>query len=307
MNRKEFFKTSALGLAAAAAASAPVTLLSSCAEDRKPCCSNCDTPLRISFQEGTGIGESLNEKFDYMDSLGVVGFEPGGRNLMQRVPEIKEALSSHSNISVSAICAGFQGFILAEDPAQKALFDTTMREIVCAAGELGSTGVIMVPAFNSQLPCLPNNQQTWDYLCSELHELGEFALEHGTTVILEPLNRKEAFYMRHVGVAAAIARDSQSKGVKAMGDFWHMKEEASDYGALWSAGPEYLQHVHIASRGKRRMPGEDGELDNYVDGFRALKEMGYKHFVSFECSSTGPREETVPAAVALMREQWQKA
>lgn len=299
MERRDFLKTSLLGAAAMAAAPG---LISSCAPEGK----GSRTPLRLSFQEKTAIGENLNEKFDYMESLGIAGFEPHGRTLIGRVGEIKEALRGRS-ISVSAICAGFKGFILAEDPAEKALFDSTMREIVCAAGELGSTGVIMVPAFNRQKPCLPDTNETWDYLCNEMRILGDFALEHGTTVILEPLNRKEAWYLRYVAQAAAICRESGSKGVKCLGDFWHMKEEPSDYAAFMAAGPEYLRHVHIASRGRRKMPGEDGELDNYIDGFRALKEMEYPYFVSFECGSVGPREETVPAAVSLLREQWEKA
>ncbi len=241
-----------------------------------------------------------------MENLGIVGFEPGGRGLAGRVNELKDALSGR-NISVSAICAGFDGFILAEDEEIKRLFDTTMREIVAAAGELGSTGVIMVPAFNSQKPCRPHVQETRDYLCEELGKLGEYALSCGTTVILEPLNRKEAFYLRQVADAAAIARDSGSAGVKAMGDFWHMQEETSDYGALMSAGKEYLQHVHIASRASRCMPGEDGETDSYVEGFRALKEIGYDKFVSFECGCKGDRAETVTAAVRLLRQQWDEA
>ena len=88
-----------------------------------------------------------------------------------------------------------------------------------------------------------------------------------------------------------------------MGDFWHMMEETSDYAAFMSAGAEYLQHVHVASRGRRSMPGEDGEKDNYIDGMRALKEIGYQHYVSFEsasrpypppshcCASSGKRPE----------------
>jgi sugar phosphate isomerase/epimerase len=55
------------------------------------------------------------------------------------------------------------------------------------------------------------------------------------------------------------------------------------------------------------MPGEDAEKDNYVDGFRALKEMGYQHYVSFECGTKGEREQTVPAAVELLRAQWELA
>ena len=92
-----------------------------------------------------------------------------------------------------------------------------------------------------------------------------------------------------------------------MGDFWHMQEETSDYAAFLAAGPEYLQHVHVASRGRRLMPGEDGEKDNYVDGFRALKQMNYPYYVSFECGTKGEREQTVPAAVELLRAQWELA
>ncbi len=303
MNRRDFLATAAVGSAALAAAS----MLPGCvaASDDKKKAGN-DLELKISFQEGIAPGESLAEKLDFMESLGVVGFEPGGRGLASRVKEIQDALNGR-NIKVSAICAGFDGFILAEDPAVKELFDKTMREIVAAAGELGSTGVIMVPAFNHQTPCKPHTMDTRNYLCEQLHDLGEFALEHGTTVILEPLNRNEAFYMRQVADAAAIARDSDSKGVKAMGDFWHMSEETSDYGALMSAGKEYLQHVHIASRGRRVMPGEDGEKDYYVDGFRALKEISYDKYVSFECGTKGDRATTVTAAVDLLRKQWAEA
>ena len=300
MKRKEFLQKSLFGAAAVAAATAPIELLSSCAPKKNT------TELKLSFQEGTAPGKSLNEKFDYMENLGIVGFEPGGRNLAARVEEIQAALKGR-NIKVSAICAGFSGFILAEDPEVKAQFDSTMRDIIAAAGAIGSTGVIMVPAFNGQKPCKPHTLETREYLCEQMHELGEYALKHNTTVILEPLNRRECHYLRLVGDAAAICRDSKSAGVKCMGDFWHMQEETSDYAALWAAGPEYLQHVHVASRGTRKMPGEDGLVDNYVDGFRALKEMNYPYYVSFECGTNGKREETVPAAVKLLREQWKKA
>ncbi len=300
MDRKSFLKTSLAGAAAFAAAS---TGLLSCASDKKKTCS---VPLNLSFQEGIAPGENLSQKLDFMEELGIVGFEPGGGNLASRVDEIRQALSGR-NIKVSAICAGFKGFILSEDPATKALFDTTMREIVRAAGELGSTGVIMVPAFNWQNPCMPHNIHTRDYLCNELHQLGEFALSCGTAVILEPLNRNEAFYMRLVSDAAAICRDSNSKGVRCMGDFWHMQEETSDYAAFMSAGKEYLRHVHIASRGRRIMPGEDGEKDCYIDGFRALKELEYEHFISFECGCEGDRAQAVKTAVDLLRSQWEQA
>jgi sugar phosphate isomerase/epimerase len=299
MDRRDFLKSNILGAAGLTLAASPIAAFTSCAPKA------ADVELKLSFQERIAPGESLNEKFDYMENLGIVGFEPNGRNLTERMNEIQQALRGR-NIKVSAICAGFKGFILAEDPAVKAEFDSSMREIIAAAGELGSTCVIMVPAFNAQKPVKPHTLETREYLCEQMHELGEFALKHNTTVILEPLNRKEAHYLRQVADAAAICRDADSAGVMCMGDFWHMQEETSDYAAFIAAG-QYLQHVHVASRGNRKMPGEDGELDNYIDGMRALKEMKYDKYISFECGTNGDRNVTVPAAVELLRSQWKLA
>ena len=264
---------------------------------------NNSVEIKISFQEGTAPGANLNEKLDFMEKLGVVGFEPGGKGLAKRVNEFKDALKGR-NIKVNAICAGFDGFILSTEQEIRKQFDDTMREIVAAAGELGSTGVIMVPAFNNQKPVMPHTRETRDYLCEQLNLLGNYAVEHGTTVILEPLTRGEAFYLRQVADAASICRDIKNPGVRCMGDFWHMtSEETSDFGAFISAG-EYLQHVHIASRKRRLMPGEDGDADNYIDGFKALKALNYGNYVSFECGCRGDRNVLVPAAVNLLRKQW---
>ncbi len=301
MKRRNFILGSLSSMAAVSLAGTP--MLSSCTA--APTKKKSTAQLNICFQEGIAIGNSLQEKLDYMESLGVNGLEVGGRGLAGRVDEINNALKGR-NIKASAICAGFDGFILAEDE-QKQKFDTTMREIIEAAGKIGSCGVIMVPAFNGQHPCKPHTMDTRNYLCEQLHELGEFALQCGTTVILEPLNRRECFYLRQVADAAAICRDSDSEGVKCMGDFWHMQEETSDYAAFMAAGTKYLQHVHVASRGNRKTPGEDGEKDNYVDGMRALKEMGYTGHISFECGHVGDKAVVLPAAVELLRKQWEEA
>lgn len=182
-----------------------------------------------------------------------------------------------------------------------------MAELIIAAGEFESTGVIIVPAFNNQVPVMPHTQETRDFLCEQFDEMGTFAQQHGTTVILEPLNRREAFYLRQVADAASICRDINNPGVTCLGDFWHMTwEETSDMGAFISAG-DYLQHVHIASRERRSVPGEDGAADNYVDGFRGLKMIGYNKYVSYECGIQSEREVVVPASLELLRKQWEEA
>ena len=303
-NRRNFLKITASGAAIAALGS--VSSVACSAQTSKKEQKVSSSELKLSFQEGIPPGDSLNAKLDLMEKLGVVGFEPGGNGLSGRVKEIQDALKGR-NIKMGAVCAGFSGFILSTDDAVRKTFFDTMHDIIAAAGELESVGVIMVPAFNGQTPVMPHTQETRDFLCEQLGALGDYAHEHGTTVILEPLNRGEAFYLRQVADAASICRDINNPGVRCMGDFWHMtREETSDFGAFISGG-DYLQHVHIASRKRRSMPGEDGDADNYLEGFRALKTLNYGNFVSFECGCQGDRNQAVPAAVKLLREQWAAA
>jgi sugar phosphate isomerase/epimerase len=166
--------------------------------------------------------------------------------------------------------------------------------------------MILVPGFNGQQPSL-QMPKAREVLLEQPKELADFAQKLNTSVILEPLNRGEAWFLRLLADAAAMCREINSPGLTCLGDFWHMThEETSDRGAFISAG-KHLSHVHIASRKRRIMPGEDEEADNYIDGFKGLKELGYQGYVSFECGTKGNREETVPAAVKLLREQWKKA
>ena len=304
LNRRNFLKMSLSGAALATVGGS--SLISACTQPAATSTSTEHLPLKLSFQESTPPGDSLAAKFDYMEKFGIVGFEPWGSNLAGRVNEFQQELKGR-NIQLSAICAGFKGFLLSTDEKIRQECIISLKEIIAAAGELKATGVIMVPGFNGQQPAMPHTMETRNFLCEMLFELGEYAVQHNTTVILEPLNRGEAFFLRQVGDAASLCRDVKSKGIKCMGDFWHMTaEENSDEGAFLSA-KGYLQHVHVASRKRRSMPGEDGEADNYVDGFRALKALNYANYVSFECGCQGDREEVLPAAVRLLREQWGEA
>jgi len=260
--------------------------------------------LKLSLQEGVAPGETLAEKLDFMEANGVEGLEIWGGGLEKRVTEFTDALKNRK-IKVGAICAGFEGWLIAADEKNRKLCLDTSKVILQAAGALGSYGMILVPGFNGQQPSLPDTEAR-AMLIDLLKELGAFALQQNTTVILEPLNREEAWFLRQVSDAAAICRDVNSAGVTCMGDFWHMTwEETSDMGAFLSGG-KYLNHVHVASRKTRNTPGED-EGDNYVDGFKGLKMLNYQHHVSFECGTVGDKKTVIPAALKLLRDQWNMA
>lgn len=257
--------------------------------------------LKLSSQEGRIPGKDLPEKLAKMEKWGYVGVELGGGGLSKRVPEIKAALAN-SSVKVSAICAGFQGALASEQESEREKCRNSMKEILEAAGELGSTGLIFVPAFNGQTTL--NHVEARKVILDQLPELADFAVKCKTRLLLEPLNRGETWLVRQIADAASICRDAKSPGACVMGDFYHMYiEETSDMGAFISGGA-MLHHVHLASI-KRNLPGQD-ERD-FTNGFKGLKMIGYTDYCSLECGCIGDPEVEVPKAAKFLRDQWAKA
>ena len=302
MDRRDFLKSSALAAGAAAgvyalagrapAQDAPAAATAAGAE-KKP------AVLKISSQEGRVPGKGLREKVETLQSWGAAGVELSA-NIKDRVAEIKDAVKGTS-VAVSAVCAGwFQ--LIDPDEAKRKQGAQRLKDLCGPAGEVGSTGVIMVPAFNNhdQLP----PKEARKVLVDLLPEIGEAARKAGTRILMEPLNRGEAFFLRQLADAASICRDVNSPGIGMMGDFYHMcKEETSDCGAFLSAGP-YLHHVHLASR-LRNLPGQDDR--SFVDGFRGLKMIGYQGFCSLECGVKGQAAVEIPKAFRFLEQQWKEA
>ena len=309
LNRRSFISLSAV--AGAMASVSPTASAFTLPDPKQP------AKLRISCQESVAPGNTLTEKLDFIESLGIEAIEPGGDRLSKRVDEFKKALSGRK-IKISAICAGFSGVIISEKEEERRKAVDSMKEILTAAGELGSTGLIFVPAFHNQTKL--GHEEGRKILISLLPEVAEHAAKAKTRFLLEPLNRGECHFLRQVADGAAICRDVEAElikkggtaaestsGVGVMGDFWHMTwEETSDM-AAFIAGGKYLHHVHMASRKTRSMPGDDGSADNYVDGFKGLKIIGYQEYVSFECGSKGDKKVSIPKAVKMLREQWEQA
>jgi sugar phosphate isomerase/epimerase len=294
LTRRELFVTSA---AAAGAALLPNTM-SADAPKPKP-----ETVLKLSSQFWLVPGKDLPEKLATMEKWGFDAVELNG-DIVGREKEFEDAVKN-TRLKVSAICGAkgtADGRLVSDDVNKRAPALEDIQRVLTSAGALGSTGVIYVPAFNGQTKL--NNQEIRKILLDVLPALGEHAEKAGTCLIMEPLNRGEAFFLRQVADAASIARDCKSPGVCVMGDFYHMAiEEPSDLGAFISGGPR-VHHVHLASR-TRVLPGQDERP--FVDGFRGLKWIGYQDYCSFECGVRGDPLVEFPKSMAFLRERWAKA
>jgi sugar phosphate isomerase/epimerase len=298
ISRRELLAT---GVVAASAAAIPSLLLSSAASAAEPKAKPKAT-LKLSCQVWLIPGKELAEKLALMDEWGFDAVELGG-NIVDHEKEHIEAVGK-TRLKVSAICGGApNGDIVSEDAGKRAKSIEVLKRLVTAAGAVGAVGPILVPAFNGQTKL--GNQEIRKILVDTLPAIGEHALKAGTHVILEPLNRQEAFFLRQVADAAVIARDCHSDGIVVMGDFYHMAhEETSDLGAFISGGSR-VHHVHLATGENRILPGQ--EKHQYVEGFRGLKYIGYQNYCSYECGVRGDPMVEIPKSMAFLRDQWAKA
>jgi sugar phosphate isomerase/epimerase len=297
MDRREFLKTSLSGAVMAGAMG-----FARRAEAQEAALGQPGV-LRLCSQEGRIPGKDLREKVLKLESWGAVGIEFGGAP-GNRIAEIREALKGTA-VKVSALCWGSCNGDLVSAAADKRRDGiTAMKAALDVAGELESTGVIFVPCFHKQSVLTP--EQLDPIMLEILPELGAHATARGTRVLIEPLNQGETFYINRLEQALAFCEKLNHPGVCLMGDFYHMGKEESDDRAAFVRAGKWLHHVHLASR-TRVLPGQDER--SFIEGFRGLKQIGYRDFCSLECGitkGTDPEVE-IPKSFRFLEEQWRLA
>ncbi len=260
--------------------------------------------LNLCSQEGRIPGGSLKEKVANLQKYGCTGIEFGG-NPSNRIAEIKATLKG-TGIKVSALCWGSQkGDLVSLDMAKRKAGIEAIKSALNTAAELESNGVIFVPCFHKQSELKPAEL---DKVLEEiLPAIGDHAKKVGSRVLLEPLNKKETFYINRLEQAVAICTKLNNDGICMMGDFYHMALEESDQTQAFITAGKWLHHVHLATRDHRILPAQ--EPHSYVAGFKGLKQIGYQDFCSLECGckkGTDPAVE-VPKAFDYLRQQWDEA
>jgi sugar phosphate isomerase/epimerase len=275
MKRRSFLQRSAVAgvatLYGAGATQAAETCMPKLKAPEKP------AQLNLCLQWGKIPGRDINQKLDFLEENEFKAVEiPSGNWPIDNCDALIKAMKGR-DLFISTAC-GPSNFAYAEAEKREAEVQRFLP-VIEALGRMNSVGLIICPARSK--PGLGFKELRRDFVTNTGKRLAEHAHKHGTSIVLEPLRRNETPFLRQVADGAAIARDI-GPGCTVMGDFWHMGlEETSFMGAFICAG-DLLTHVHIAGLKQRIIPGIHPEADNYVDGFKGLKLIGYQGAISFE-------------------------
>jgi len=301
MKRRDFLMSGAVASSAIAATSAILTPAAASAADvAVPGDQRAKAKLRLCSQLGIIPGNSTEEKLKWMKSHGFEAVEIGGQG-NDYLDWKKRA--DDAGLAISSFCIGsFGNKLTDEDPEKRKQGFDELKVQLERAGALGANGVVYVPATGK--PDRPN-WRIRELTIAMLKELGPFAAEHKTHIILEPLRRGEAWFLRQVGDAAQICKDAGVPGVAVLGDTYHMYTEEPDDFAAFVAGGEYVKHVHLGNGTRRQLPGQDDH--SHVKAMRGLKYIGYTNFISYECGVNGDKEIEVPKSMEYLRKCWEEA
>jgi len=312
MKRREFFTAAAAVGAVAAASTLPAHAQSAAVAfpgDRR-----AEAKLRFCCQPGLPPGDSDEAKLKWMKDNGFEAVEIGDPGNMESARNWKRRADDAGLVVASIYFGGAEGPLMSEDPAvrQRGLDQSKAKMEIAAA--MDCPVLVYVPVRGSQPESVRNlpERVLWERTVAVLKDLGPMAAELNTNVILEPLRRGEAWFMRQVSQAAKLAQEADVPGIAVLGDTYHMYTEEANSMAAFIAGGDLVKHVHLGSGRGRVLPTAENHSakgHTHTDAFRGLKYIGYTGVVSFECGigGSGDRAVEIPKCLDYLRQCWEEA
>lgn len=149
--------------------------------------------------------------------------------------------------------------------------------IVDLAGGFGAPAIL--GSMQGRAEGTVNREQALEWLTEAIEQFGPRAAAHGTTFLVEPLNRYESNLLNQVEQGVAFLDALRTRAARLLCDFFHMNiEEASIGDALRRAGPR-VGHIHFADSNRRAVGL--GHTD-FADPLAALRDIGYQGYLSAE-------------------------
>jgi sugar phosphate isomerase/epimerase len=165
------------------------------------------------------------------------------------------------------------------------------------AGRAGIETIVFGSGGARRVPEGYPRENAWEQLLDFGRMTAPIAAEHGITLVVEPLSRRECNVLTSVSESAAYVREVDHPSMWLLIDAYHWGRDQDSYQDLVDAMP-LIRHAHIATYASRMAPGVDS--CDFSPFFRALRAGGYAGGLSIE-SQWGDLEEEAPVALAELR------
>lgn len=129
--------------------------------------------------------------------------------------------------------------------------------------------------------------------------IAPLAVEHGVTIVIEPLNQSECNFINSPTDGARVVNEVNHPNIRLLVDLYHMLCEGQSPQEIIDCGP-LIHHAHLAEKETRSAPGVKG--DDFRPFLKALKSTGYDRLISLECGWEDFRAEQQAATEEVRRQ-----
>lgn len=241
--------------------------------------------IKLSISNIAWAQENDTEMYQFLKEVGYQGLEIAPTRVFPKTPydwlpqakEWADNLKKEFSLvvpSMQSIWYGHQEKIFGTKEERKILIDYTKKAIEFAE-TIGCKNLVFGNPKNRDTDDVAGNYST---AIDFFHEIGEYALEHNTTIAIEPnptiYNTR---FLNYTEQAVEMAYKCDSRGVKVNIDLGTIiyNEEGIEY---LKQIPEFINHVHISEPGLKQI--EKKLLHQEL--FSILHSIGYSKYVSIE-------------------------
>jgi sugar phosphate isomerase/epimerase len=266
--------------------------------------------MRLSIQEDMLPGETVLEKCQQAQALGIDGIEYWGAGLSARVPDIVTAIQK-TGVAASAVNYGTQGQLINADRPLREAALAAFRACVVNAVDIHAAGVVVIPhvgpaAVPDLTPYKSLVQLEYELLHNHLRTLSDYVYAIGVDLYIEPVNRYETHFINTLADAIRVRRRIKDHPhVKIAADVFHTALEESDPAAAIRSCAGDIGYMHLADH-NRRLPGQ-GMID-FSTIASALSETAYNGWVTLACGQPGHNVDQakhflneLPASIDLLK------
>jgi sugar phosphate isomerase/epimerase len=246
-----------------------------------------------------------NWKFDemcqFLRKAGYEGVEVAPFTLAPRITDLSRerraelrAQAAHAGVEIIGLhwlLAGTEGlYLTSPDPGVRSHTADYIVTLAEAARDLG--GDLMVFGSPRQRSLLPgvSRRQAFDWAVTIFRNVMPRVADCGVTICMEPLAPAETDFINTCAEAKELIDAVQHSNFRLHLDVKAMYSESTPATELIRAYGPIAHHFH-ANDANRRGPGF-GDVD-FVPLFQALRDSGYKRWVSVEVFDYKPDPETI--------------
>jgi len=163
------------------------------------------------------------------------------------------------------------------DEAVRRRASAFIREIIDVAGSFGAPAII--GSMQGRAEAGVSREQHLIWLAEALDELAPRAAGHGTSLLIEPLNRHETNLINAVADGMKLIGSLKAGNVKLLCDLFHMNIEEQEIASALTVAGALVGHVHFADSNRRAVGFGHTPMSPIIS---ALRSIGYDGYLSAE-------------------------